>query len=66
MNDFDPKTQVVCEKAWLEGLLKEAEMTEEKLDMQFYGTCVPLVKLFGYIDSAKVILNNAGGVSASN
>ena len=54
---YNPKTQVPCEIAWLEGLLKH----NEKVDKEFKERDLPappvsVTCLQGYIDSAKTIL----------
>jgi len=51
---YDPATQCIVERAWLESLLKLAEKAEKV--SQVSGTSYTLVQLFGFISSAKTIL----------
>jgi NAD-dependent SIR2 family protein deacetylase len=50
---YNPKTQVILEKVWLESLLKLAEEVDKYKGRHQE---IPIIKFIGYILSAKTIL----------
>jgi len=57
--EINEKTQIVIEKAWLQSLLKYAEITQKLSEGQYENNLrIALSGLLGYISSAKTILKS--------